>query len=164
MEQQGTSMFMTEDDTSEAIWFLGCLAKIKASSNQTGGKLDAVEIVQPVGWASPLHMHRDSDEVFYVLSGRLRGVCGDTEVSAGPGALICMPKEVPHAIAVDGDEPLVTLVLTLPGTFGSFVREAGEPALRREVPEPTAPDMDRLNTIAANNGVVILGPPAQFND
>jgi len=50
------------------------------------------------------------------------------------------------------------LILTTPGGFDRFVREAGEPAQSLTIPPPTQPDFARLTVIAARYGIGILGP------
>jgi len=54
----------------EALWFNGGLGVLKATSDQTGGRLAAIELLAPKGFASPLHIHRREDEFFVVLSAR----------------------------------------------------------------------------------------------
>jgi hypothetical protein len=47
------------------------------------------------------------------------------------------------------------------GRVEGFLREVGEPATERVLPQPleAPPDMARLIPIAERNGMVILGPP-----
>lgn len=59
----------------------------------------------PPGFSTPLHVHHRDDGVFYVLSGRMRIVCGDIDAIAGPGATIFLPGGVAHAFRVEGDVP-----------------------------------------------------------
>ena len=59
-----------------------------------------------------------------------------------------------------GDTDGVFLVTFGPGTFVSFVREVGSPALRPELPVLDGPpDVARLNRIASDHGITLLGPP-----
>jgi uncharacterized cupin superfamily protein len=55
----------------EARWFLGALATIKSSGETTGGRVAVTENWAPRGHGSPLHVHHNEDEWFYVLSGDL---------------------------------------------------------------------------------------------
>jgi quercetin dioxygenase-like cupin family protein len=144
---------------AEAIWFLGTLATIKAAGAQTGGALAVVEFTHPPGFATPHHVHPTEDEAFYVLAGVMRGYCGDQTWRASAGSFVWLPRGMPHGYAVDGDEQLRTLAITLPAGFDCFVREAGEPAQERTLPPPAAPDMDKLLAAAARYGQVVLGPP-----
>ena len=43
-----------------------------------------------------LHLHRNEDEAWYVLEGRLGFRVGDDEVEAGPGEGVLVPRGTPH--------------------------------------------------------------------
>ena len=56
---------------------------------------------------TPLHIHEQGDELFYVVSGRGTATLGDTTEAIGPGDVIFVPKGGVHRIAnLDNDEPL----------------------------------------------------------
>ncbi|CAA9238094.1 MAG: hypothetical protein AVDCRST_MAG93-1191 [uncultured Chloroflexia bacterium] len=147
------------DDEAEAIWFIGTLATIKASAATTGGALTVVEFAHAPGFATPRHVHHDADEAFYILEGAMRGYCGDQPWRATAGSFVWLPRGVPHGYAVDGDEPLRSLAILMPGGFDRFVTEVGEPARERTLPPPSPPDVDKLLAAAARDGQEILGPP-----
>ncbi len=130
--------------------------------SRTGGALATVEFLHPPGFATPLHVHHTADEAFYVLAGAMRGVCGDQEWRATPGAFVWLPRGVPHGYAVDGDEPLRTLAIAIPAGFDRFVIEAGEPAQERTLPPPAAPDIEKLVAVGTKYGIENVGPPVQF--
>ena len=154
--------YVLADDDAEAIWFIGCLALIKGVGSQTGDALATVEFLHPPGFATVLHVHHTADEAFYVLAGGIRGVCGDQEWRATTGAFVWLPRGIPHGYAVDGDEPLRTLAITVPAGFDRFVVEAGEPARERVLPPPAAPDIAKLEAAGAKYGIETVGPPVQF--
>lgn len=52
------------------------------------------------------HAHPE-EQIFYVLSGRLRYRIGEVEDVAGPGDVIRMPSGAPHAGRVEGDAEAV---------------------------------------------------------
>src|SRR5947199_2336802 len=58
-------------DEGEALWFLGVLATIKASSETTDGRVAVIEHLAPQGARSPLHVHHNEDEWFYVTEAEL---------------------------------------------------------------------------------------------
>ena len=69
----------------EARWFLGALTTIKASGETTGGRVAVTENWAPRGHGSPLHVHHNEDEWFYVLSGELTfWVDGETDHRTAP--------------------------------------------------------------------------------
>lgn len=132
--------------------FLGSRATVKVGDKETTNALTIIESECPPGWATPLHLHEQDDEAFYVLSGGMRVYHGEDVSRAEAGAFVLLDKGRPHAFAVDGDEPLRVLQLTWPAGFEHFVAEVA--AL-----PPGAPDPARLAEIAAEHGIQILGPP-----
>jgi mannose-6-phosphate isomerase-like protein (cupin superfamily) len=58
-------------EDGEALWFFGTLAIFKATAEQTGGRFSLVEQLARRGMATPLHVHREDDESFYVIEGEL---------------------------------------------------------------------------------------------
>ena len=144
----------------EHLWAFGGLTTIKADAESTNGRVAVIEQLAPRGAGSPLHVHRNEDEWFYVLEGELTiWVDGETVV-APAGSFVYGPRDVPHTFIVSSEQARFLLV-TEPGAFAGFVRALSEPAAALEIPPaPTAPpDMEPLLRIAAEYGIEILGPP-----
>lgn len=146
-------------DEGEAVWFLNNRMLVKASSEETGGAYGLVESWVGVGQGPPLHVHHREEEAFWVLSGRLRIRCGEDEYVAEAGAYALLPREVPHAFQVEGDEPAHLLTLISPGGGERFFVRAGRPAEGPGLPPPAPPDIPALQRAAAEFGDEILGPP-----
>lgn len=144
----------------EALWAFGGLATIKSSSATTGGRVMVSEQLAPRGAGSPLHVHHREDEWFYVLDGELTFWVGGEVIVAPAGAFVFGPRDVPHTFLVSSDEARFLLV-TEPAGFEDFMRAAGEPAQRLEIPPPPteAPDFEGLARLAASYGIDIIGPP-----
>src|SRR4028118_2334561 len=68
-EDAASRAFAHEPGEGEALWWIGMLAAIKATAEQTGGRYTLVEILAPDGFASPLHVHHGEDEAFWILEG-----------------------------------------------------------------------------------------------
>ena len=79
------SAIALQRDEGEALWFLGVLATIKASAETTDGRVAVIEHVAPPGLGSPLHVHRNEDEWFYVAEGHLTFWVGGRVVEAPAG-------------------------------------------------------------------------------
>src|SRR5262249_10250093 len=68
----------------------------------TSGKMDPGSgvtmgvVVLNVGQSNPLHVHTNSDEVVYVLSGKCEQKMGDETVILKPGDTLRIPVGVPH--------------------------------------------------------------------
>src|SRR5216684_3013150 len=83
----------------EPVWNMapGRTAVLKLQNEQTGQNVMAFEEITPAGAETPLHLHHNSDEVMYVLSGQYTFKVGDHFSSGGPGTCVFMPRGIPHA-------------------------------------------------------------------
>jgi mannose-6-phosphate isomerase-like protein (cupin superfamily) len=155
--ERGDEMGITA--TTEAIWFIDNLARVRVDGESSGGTLAVVELEGRCGDMPPLHVHRREDEAFYVLEGRLSLHLPDGSVELGPGQAAFAPRDVPHAYRVES-ETARWLGVATPAGFDEFVREAGEPAPGDVLPpEGRAHDPERLAAIAARHEIELLGPP-----
>jgi quercetin dioxygenase-like cupin family protein len=144
----------------EHFWFFGGLTTIKADGAGTGNSMLLTEQSAPRGSGSPLHVHHNEDEWFYVLEGELTiWVAGQTIV-APAGSFVFGPRDVPHTFIVSSEEARFLLVTQAAG-FEGFIRALGTPAPRAEIPPaPVAPpDIEPVLQAAAAHGLEILGPP-----
>ena len=95
------------------------------------------EQTAPRGSGSPLHVHHNEDEWFYVLEGELTiWVAGQTVV-APAGSFVFGPRDVPHTFIVSSDEARFLLVTQAAG-FEGFIRDARDTRSRRG--DPAAAD------------------------
>ena len=144
----------------DARWFLGFLFTIKASSETTGGAVAVVEHLGPRGTGSPLHVHHNEDEWFYVHEGELTFWVGGQVIAAAAGSFVYGPRGIPHTFTVSSDTARFLLV-TEPAGFENFMRILAEPATELVIPplatEP--PDVEAMTRLAAEYGIEILGPP-----
>jgi glyoxylate utilization-related uncharacterized protein len=84
-------------------------------------------VIGPAGDQPPLHIHRDSDEAFYVLEGELTLWIGDEVHVLRAGDSVIAPRGVPHTLR-NGDGGARSLVASTPASFESFVRAVGATA------------------------------------
>ena len=152
--------YVLDENEGEVFWLLGMLQTIKIGRDDTAGQYGLIEIVAPAGVGSPWHVHPEEDEWFYVLEGEFTVYVGERRLSLPAGSFAFGPKGVPHTFIgeTDGARALVGFQ---PFQFEGFLREVGEPATERVLPQPldAPPDMARLLPIAERHGMVILGPP-----
>ena len=144
----------------EARWFLGALATIKSSGETTGGRVSVTENWAPRGHGSPLHVHHNEDEWFYVLSGELTFWVDGQVITATDGSFVYGPRNVPHTFTVTSEEARFLLVIE-PAGFENFLRALSEPAESLTLPPASIepPAMDAMMAAAAEYGIEILGPP-----
>jgi quercetin dioxygenase-like cupin family protein len=147
-------------DEGEALWFIGSLTTIKASSQSTAGRVAVIEHLSPRGSGSPLHVHHREDEWFYVMQGELTLWVGGQLMNAPAGSFVYGPRDTPHTYTVNSDTARF-LVVTEPAGFDNFVRALAQPAAKRVIPTPeTEPiDVEVMTRLAAEHGIEILGPP-----
>ena len=148
---------------AEPIWFIDNLARVLVDGSASGGTLAIVEMTGRRGDMPPLHLHNHEDEAFFVLEGSLvLHLPGRRRIDLAVGEAAAAPKGIPHTYRVESDEAR-WLAIATPAGFDAFVREAGEPAERSELP-PAGREQDtaRLGAIAALHGIELLGPPGCY--
>lgn len=147
-------------DEGEAFWFFDCLVIAKATQATTGGRVAVLEHRAARGTGSPLHVHHDEDEWFYVIEGEVTFWVGGEVIVSPAGSFVYGPRDIPHTFIVSSDEAHFLLVAE-PAGFDDFVRAVGEPAPRLEIPPASteAPDIEALSRLAATFGIDIVGPP-----
>ena len=103
MDNNRTPQVLGPQD-GEAFWGFGSLWTIKASAEQTGGRFSFIEETAPQGAATPLHVHQEDDETFYVLEGELTFYFdADQPIAASAGSFVHIPGGAAHAFRVDSE-------------------------------------------------------------
>jgi quercetin dioxygenase-like cupin family protein len=161
--------------SSDPVWFLGTLARMKLTGAQTGGRFALWEGVLPRGAAPPLHSH-PQDETFVVLDGEMtawvvpdaRAGDGDAPgwVESGArsccaGATVLAPAGVPHTFRIESDTARI-LFLSTPAGIEEYVLALSEPARWPWLqPPPAGPRVppDRMAAVEREVGMVRHGPP-----
>lgn len=116
------SAFHGPRDDGERLSFSGATILVRVPSEATGGAFALLEEVPPL-LDTPLHVHRDEDELFYVLEGEHVFRLGDDEHHVGPGGVVFAPRGVPHAQRRVVPSQGRQLVLVSPGGLEGFFRE-----------------------------------------
>jgi quercetin dioxygenase-like cupin family protein len=96
---------------------------LKLLGGATAGSIMLFEETVPAGTKSFFHLHHDSDEVAYVLSGELTFKIGDDVTVGGSGTCAFMPRGVQHAWKNSGAETARVLFLYTPAAAGGLVEE-----------------------------------------
>jgi quercetin dioxygenase-like cupin family protein len=146
-------------DEGPALWFTNALVTVKTGGPETKQRLTVVEILHPAGYAPPMHRHLVEDESFYIISGKAIFESDGERFTVQAGDFVFLPQGSTHSFLAGPAEPFRCLVITVPAGFETFVAEAGAPAARRELPEPSPIDGEVLASIAARHNIEILGPP-----
>jgi quercetin dioxygenase-like cupin family protein len=98
-------------------------AALKLLGHETHESIMLFEETVPVGTKSLYHLHRDSDEVAWVLAGEITFKIGDEVSVGGPGTCAFFPRNVPHAWKSTGRETGRVLFLYTPAAAGGYVEE-----------------------------------------
>ena len=126
---------------------------LKLAGGATGGSIMMFEEAVPAGTKSTFHLHHDSDEVAYVLSGEITFKIGDEVTVGGPGTCAFMPRGVQHAWKNSGAETGRILFLYIPAEAGRLVEE------QQRTQHTTASMSDREKTEQLQrHGWQIVGP------
>ena len=99
---------------------------LKLLGRDTGETIMMFEETLPAGTTSLHHLHRDSDEVAWVLAGEFTFKIGDEVAVGGPGTCAFMPRNVPHAWKNSGSETGRVLFLYTPSAAGALVEALSE--------------------------------------
>lgn len=88
-----------------------------ADAGQTGGVLTSYRSLLRDGTPGvPPHFHAHSDELFFVLGGRLRMLLGQEILTLEVGDFLLVPPYMPHAFAPAAGHDADILVFFTPGT------------------------------------------------
>ncbi|MDB4883020.1 MAG: cupin protein [Gemmatimonadetes bacterium] len=145
----------------DAIWFNSDLFTFKATSEETDHAFTLFEELSQRGKVTPLHVHPEADETFYVLEGEIVIFVAGEERRVGAGGMASCPRGIPHALMVTSEVArLLTIVTPGYAALEQFFRDVGEPATAHALP-PSAPlPLEKIRAAAMRHGsVVILGPP-----
>jgi mannose-6-phosphate isomerase-like protein (cupin superfamily) len=99
---------------------------LKLFNRDTDGSVMLFEEIAPAGRTSLYHLHRDSDEVFWVLAGEFSFKIGDEMTTGGPGTCAFMPRNVPHAWKNTGSDTGRVLFLYTPAAAGELIEALAE--------------------------------------
>jgi mannose-6-phosphate isomerase-like protein (cupin superfamily) len=108
----------------ERIRFSDAEFVIRVSADATGGAFTAMEEVDPLD--TPLHVHKNEDELWYVLEGEHIIQVADDQFQVGPGEIAFGPRGVPHAQRRVVPRTGRFLVFFSPAGFDGFFRELSE--------------------------------------
>src|SRR5260221_11691006 len=99
----------------------GRVAALKLLGHETNESIMMFEETVPAGTKSLLHLHRDSDEVAWVLEGEITFKIGDEVTVGGPGTCAFFPRNVAHAWKNSGSETGRVLFLYTPASACAYV-------------------------------------------
>jgi quercetin dioxygenase-like cupin family protein len=136
------------------LWVMGHLITLKLTSRDTGGVVSAAEIESRPGLFVPEHLHREQDEMFYVVDGTWEFTLAGHPTRVGPGTFIHIPHGVYHGFRNVGDTLGRLCNYHLPGGFEHFFEEIGVEATdSANPPEFPPPDMAQVVAMFDRHGM-----------
>lgn len=108
----------------------------------------------PASNVPPPHSHKDSDELVYVLEGRLRHVIDGVVRDLSAGDTIFTPRGSVHGFSNPFHEPVRTLTVLTPDIGAAYFRDAAE-----VVNAGGPPDRSRLLEVMTRYGLTLPRSP-----
>lgn len=149
-----------------AVWLLGGLAQVRLPGDATRDSFTVVEHTGERGYTTPLHVHDIEDEVFIVLGGTLRMICGDREQIAEAGSTMIIPRTVPHGFIATSDSIRFLTIHSTPVEgdrpyFDRFLEAEIPHAAALTLPPDDAPtvELDHIIALGEKYGYGFAGPP-----
>ena len=95
-----------------------CIIRVAAA--ETNGAYSVVERLSHPGDSTPMHVHQNEDEHFFILEGTARVVRGDETFDAPAGTTVALPRYIPHAWGNATTSMLRMIVTSRPGGGRSY--------------------------------------------
>lgn len=145
------------EDRQRLLWAGRTTFDVVLDGTQTDGSIALLDQWGERGDVTPMHVHRDEAEIFYLLEGTIVAWAGDERLSLGAGGAVYLPAGRPHAFGVTSARARL-ITVTTPAGFAGFVRAAGVP-VTGEQPATWEFDLGALMRAAPEHRIDIVGPP-----
>jgi quercetin dioxygenase-like cupin family protein len=89
----------------------GSNAELKLAGEQSGSDWAVVEWHLRAGDEPPIHTHTREDETIYVLAGSITAFVANERIDVEAGSYAALPKNIPHGLAVRGEEAQLLITL-----------------------------------------------------
>jgi len=83
--------FSSGEGLADVWWKTGRIT-VKAGPDETGNAFSQLEAVEPRGGATPVHVHHNEDETFYILEGQVTMFIGDERIDLDAGDYCFGPR------------------------------------------------------------------------
>ena len=110
-------------DTGVKQIVLGDNQTIKLTGKDTNGLYTLIEQYNNPGMEIPMHVHKDEDEVFHVLEGKLEINVDNTITTLNPGDIGFCPRGIPHSWKVIGDQKTKVMLSIFPSGLEHMFKE-----------------------------------------
>ncbi len=127
------------------------------------GAYSLVEWVSEPGIPGPpLHIHRETDEAFYVLEGTFSFQAGERTVEGAAGAFVFAPKGLEHTYWNEAKTPSKMLITISPLGVERYFEELAEGL--ETVGDDEQAAMGVRKVLSEKYDIEVVGPPRQTGD
>jgi len=101
--------------------------RILEDGTHTDHRLGLIEAVVPPGPVGPpQHVHREHDEIFIIVEGRLRFTSGAETFDVEAGSCVTVPPGTPHTFSNPFPEPAKFIGTLTPDLYVGYFRDLAE--------------------------------------
>jgi quercetin dioxygenase-like cupin family protein len=143
---------LISNEQGKRLNVLGDSQRILLTAEDTTGSYALIENYNPPGVSIPLHLHRNEDETFYVVSGEVDFQINGEIMRGSAGTTVYLPRNAPHSFTVVGSEPAKMLMMLMPAGLEKYFEELSQ------LPSEEPPDMEKVIEISARYGIEFLSP------
>ncbi len=144
---------LVSNEKGKRLNVLGDSQRILLTGEDTAGIYSLIENYNLPGVSIPLHLHRNEDETFYVVSSEVDFQINGEVVRATAGTTVYLPRNAPHSFTVVGSEPAKMLMMLMPAGLEKYFEELSQ------LPTDEPPDMEKVIEVSARYGIEFLSPP-----
>lgn len=130
-------------------------AIIKIYGSSTQNQYSQLELIEYPPYDTPLHLHEQSDEVFYVIEGTITFFINGEIRDFKEGSIVLIPRNTPHAQGNFTDEKVRVLITLSPSGFENFFVERS--AIVKEHPPGTEEYNRRMMELGKTFDIRVLG-------
>ena len=147
--------------TAPAVWGPGDLYNLLVTGEETNNAFFQFEAIVPTGGGPPPHIHSREDESFYVVSGSLEILLGDSTHQAKAGDFVFIPRGTVHRFKNVGGTTALQLVTFVPAGMERYFREVFPPVTDpKAVPPPITDELiQKLHEVAPKYGLEFPAAP-----
>jgi mannose-6-phosphate isomerase-like protein (cupin superfamily) len=147
-------------DQGKTIAFSGTFSgnQVRFLYRQPDSPYSVVEWVAALGaLGTPLHLHRATDEAFYVLEGTFGFQVGHRTLEVTAGAFIFVPKGIEHAFWNEGAMSAKLLSTVSPPGFEQYFEELAEGLAAAGEDAEVASSLRKA--LSEKYDIEVVGPP-----
>ena len=123
---------------------------VRISSRDTGGDYCVCEMTTLPGAGVSLHVHERDEEFYYIIEGAYEIQAGAELYVANAGAMVVIPRNVPHMFKNTGACIARALMIFRPGGFDQLLGEM------RELGATATVDPNQRQALLAKWGITFL--------